>query len=474
MDRIPSGRDMTRGPLTASLFAVAWPIMLSFLLETFYNLADAFWLGRLGKSALVAPTVTMNVFFLALSLAMGLGTAGTTLVSQYRGAGRLDMMGRAGGQALVLMTGAGFTLMAIGLALAAPILHALQTPGDAFAGSLAYLRWTFAGMPFVFVFFVFQGISTGMGDTIGPLRIKLFTVVLNAALDPLLIFGWGPVPAMGVAGAALATAFSQALAGTLGLRRLLGGGLGFRLQAEDLRWDRAMIARLLKIGVPMSLGQSGTALGFTLLMGIVNSFGSAVTAAFGIGNRIITMVMIPAFGLSQASATAVGQNLGADQPARAGRAVRQSAILIAIILLPLTTLMFFFGDTISRIFIADPEVTRYGRELFRITSYSVFAFGFIMVLLGAFQGSGHTVPVMVLNMSRLWLIRVPAAYLLAVVLAWGPAGLWWGMFLSNTLIAIAAGIWFAAGTWKRKVIDTRDVLPAGEKRARVAPLGVED
>jgi len=474
MEATPNGRDMTRGPMMGALFSVAWPVMLSFLLETCYNLADAFWLGKLGKSALVAPTVTLNVFFLAFSLAMGLGTAGTTLVSQYRGAGRVDAMSRAGGQALVLMTGVGIALLAIGLALAAPILRLLQTPDDAFAGTLAYLRWTLPGMPFIFVFFVFQGISTGMGDTLGPMRIKLFTVILNAALDPLLIFGWGPIPPMGVVGAALATIFSQAIAGVFGLRKLMSGALGFRLQRDDMRWDSAMVMRLLKIGVPLSFGQSCTALGFTVLMGVVNSFGSAVTAAFGVGNRIINMVQIPSLGLAQATAAAVGQNLGADQPERAGHAVRQSAILIAVILLPLTTLMFFFGGTISRIFIDDPEVMRYGRELFRITAYSVFAFGFILVLLGAFQGSGHTVPVMVLNMIRLWVIRVPAAYLLGIVLGWGPAGLWWAMFASNVAIAIGAGVWFAAGTWKHKVIETKERARPGELAKAVASIAAED
>jgi Na+-driven multidrug efflux pump len=118
--------------------------------------------------------------------------------------------------------------------------------------------------------------------------------------------------------------------------------------------------------------------------------------------------------------------------------------------------MFFFGATISRVFVNDPQVIAYGRSLFQITSYSVFAFGFVMVLLGSFQGAGHTVPVMVLNMSRLWLLRIPAAYLLAVVAGLGPAGLFWAMFLSNTVTALAAGIWFSTGTWKRKVIESEE------------------
>jgi putative MATE family efflux protein len=447
------GRDLTQGPLARAMFSVAWPVMLSFLLMTLYNLADAFWLGKLGKTALVAPTVTLSIFFIALSLAIGLGMGGTTLVSQYKGAGKFAAMSRAGGQSLILLVIAGTAVAAIGLAVAEPLLRALQTPADAFTGTLAYLRLILIGMPFMFTFFVYQGISTGMGDTIGPLKINAITMILNAVLDPFLIFGWGPFPAMGVVGAALATCIARALAGGLGLYRLLHGEHGFQLRLSDLRWDSRLIMRILKIGLPMSLGQTGTALGFTLLIGIVNTFGSAVVAAFGIGHRIIHMAMIPGFGMSAASATAVGQNLGADQPERAMRAVRISCGIIAAVLLPVTTLMFFFGASISQIFINDPEVIAYGRDLFRVTSYSVFVFGFIMVFMGAFQGSGHTIPVMVLNMTRLWVIRIPAAYLLAIVIGMGPLGLWWAMFLSNTLTAIAAAIWFSRGTWKRKVIE---------------------
>jgi putative MATE family efflux protein len=329
----------------------------------------------------------------------------------------------------------------------------LQTQADAFADTLIYLRWILVGIPFMFIFFVYQGIYTGMGDTIRPLQVNAITVFLNIALDPLLIFGWGPIPPLGVAGAALATCISRAVASALGAYRLFQGNRGFRLRAADLRLDVGMMGRILRVGLPLSLGQAGTSLGFTLLMGIVNTFGSAVTAAFGIGHRIIHMAMVPAMGLSQANATAVGQNLGAEQAARAEKSVWTAASLIGVFLLPITTLMFFFGDQIARLFINDPEVIAYGFDLFRITSYSVFTFGFVMVMLGSFQGSGYTLPVMVLNMSRLWLIRIPCAYLLAIALHKGPAGLWWAMFLSNVVTAVGAFIWFGTGSWKRRVIE---------------------
>jgi Na+-driven multidrug efflux pump len=185
------------------------------------------------------------------------------------------------------------------------------------------------------------------------------------------------------------------------------------------------------------------------MIGIVNSFGSAVTAAFGVGNRIIGMALVPAMGLSQSNATAVGQNLGAGNEARAESSVKSSLLLIGMILLPLTTLMFLFGGDISRAFVDDPSVIQLGRTMFRIITPSVFVFGFLLVILGSFQGSGHTVPVMVLNMSRLWLLRIPAAYALAFLAGLGAKGIWWGMFLSNSVTALAGWLWFSTGSWKR-------------------------
>ncbi|MCB1184149.1 MATE family efflux transporter [bacterium] len=455
------GRDMTTGPMTRHLMAVAWPVSVSFLVQTLYNLVDAFWLGKLGKTALVAPTITMNIVFVGIALAMGLGQAGTTLVSQYKGAGRPGRMAAAAGQSMVLQMVAGSLFAVVGLVFAGPLLRLLQTPPDAFADSLVYMRWILVGVPLMFLFHTYQSILFGLGDTVGPMRVNLISVAVNVVLDPILIFGWGPVPAMGVAGAAAATVIARGLASLLALRELLAGD-GFRIRARDLRWDGALLLRLLRIGLPLSVGSTATSLGFTLLIGIVNGFGSSVTAAFGVGHRVILMVSVPAMALGQANATAVGQNLGAGKPDRASLSVRRSAFLITAFLLPLTTLTYFFGSHVTHWFVADPEVVAYGADLFRITSFSVFAFSLILVLFGAFQGSGRTVPVMVVNTGRLWAVRIPVTLLLTQVWHWGPNGLWWAMNLSNLIAGTAAFAWFLRGDWKSAVIEQDDAEAGGE------------
>lgn len=442
--------DMTRGSVTGRLLRLAWPVMAAHLLQTLYNLADAFWLGKLGRQSLVAPTISMNVVFIAMALGMGLGSAGTTLVSQYRGAGRDDLARQAGGQTFFMLSLIGLVLGVIGLVFVPSVLRLLNTPADSIVETGTYLTWILAGLPTMFPFFVYQGISTGLGNTVGPLQVSLLTVVLNAVLDPLLIFGAGPLPALGVTGAAAATVFCHLLASVIGTVRLFRGQSGLRLTAASLRPETRMLTRLLSIGLPISLGQAGTSLGFTILLGIVNSFGSAVTAAFGVGNRIIHLALVPAMGLSQANAAAVGQCLGAGNPARAARSTMRALLVIGLFLVPITVPMFFFGDAISGIFVNDPAVMEVGRTMFRITTPSVYAFGFVTVLFGSFQGSGYTLPVMVLNMARLWLLRIPLAYFLAFHTALGKDGLWWAMFVSNVLTALAGGAWFATGTWRRK------------------------
>jgi putative MATE family efflux protein len=452
--------DMTTGSVRKKLLLLAWPVMLSHLLQTFYNLADAFWLGKLGRQALTAPTITMHVVFIGFALAMGLGAAGTTLVSQYKGAGREDRAAGVAGQLLTMLTGLGLILGLAGFLLTPVLLRLLQTPADAWQMTYEYMRWIWAGIPLLFAFTVYQGVSTGLGDTVGPMQVNLVAVVLNMILDPVLIFGLGPVPPMGVAGAAVATVFCRGVASAVGVERLRRGRNGLRIRFIDMKPDLRTMGKIAKVGLPLGMGQMGTSMGFTVMIGIVNSFGSAVTAAFGVGNRIIHMAMVPAMGLSQANATAVGQNLGAGNVRRAEDSVSKALMIIGAILLPLTAAMFLFGGDISKAFVDDQSVIDLGRTMFRITTPSVFVFGFLLVILGSFQGSGHTMPVMVLNMSRLWGLRIPGAYVLAYLVGMGTAGIWWAMFMSNTVTAVAGWLWFKSGTWKKKagdlVKDARD------------------
>ncbi|TET22728.1 MAG: MATE family efflux transporter, partial [Candidatus Cloacimonadota bacterium] len=452
--RFSCSPDIFGGRIWKVLINLSLPIILAHLFHTLYSITDAFWLGKIGKTALAAPTITFNVLFVIIAIAGGLSIGGTTLLAQYKGAGNEKKVNDTAANTLVLIGIISIFLAAVGYMLSPHLLRLLQTPMDAFPETLTYMRIMFFGVPFIFGFFIYRGLMQGYGDTISPLKVIAFTVTLNVMLDPFLIFGWGPFPRMGVAGAAIATVFSHGIASVIGIVFLISGKYGLKLSFRGFRFNRSIIKSIFRIGFPMAISQTGTSLGFTILMGIVNTFGTSVIGAFGIGNRIILLMVMPAMGLAQGSSTIVAQNIGADQVERAERSVWTAVSINSIAIFLFATLLFFFGGYVVKFFINDPEVIEIGHRMFKIISYSVLFFSIMIVFTGAFQGSGHTMPVFIMQMIRLWGLRIPCVLFLSKYLHYGDNGIFWGMTISNLIIAIIAFFWFKSGAWKQKVIKT--------------------
>ncbi len=448
--------DLLNGNIMEELLILGLPVMFANLVQTLYNLVDAFWLGKVGKAALSAPTITFNVVFVIIAFSMGVSVGGSTLVAQYTGAKMDRDAAKSAGTTITMMLALGTLFAIVGYFITPAVLKLLHTPADAYAPTMRYMRTIFLGLPFMFGYMSFQGIVQGRGNTITPMKIITFSLLLNAVLDPLLIFGIG-FPEMGVTGAALATDLARVLALYLGFRYLFSDKSEIRLTVKDLGINWKIVGKIFKIGLPLSVGQMATSLGFTLLISIVNLFGSAVVSAFGIGNRIISLLNMPAMGFSQAATVMVGQNLGADNVDRAEQTVWTAVKVIAVVLFSGATLTFFFAGSIVKFFINDPEVIKVGTNLFRIASYSVPFFGIMFAFSAAFSGSGHTTPILVLNTTRLWGIRIPLAYYWALKKNIGPNGIFYAMVVSNIIIAFAAYLWFRRGTWKKKIIKGKPV-----------------
>jgi len=430
------------------LLRLALPIMGANLLQTLYNLADTFFLGRLGKEQVSAPTIAFNIIMFLIVFAGGMGMAGTTLISQSKGKQDQDKVDYYVSQTFTGMLLLSILLGGIGLLLMRPILLLLQVPDSVYPYVLSYMRIIFMGLPFMFLSFILRSVLQGIGDSITPLKIQIVTIVLNVILDPLLIFGIGPFPALSVAGAAIATVIARFSGSVIALYILISGRKGVQLKKKYLKPRKQALMLIGKIGIPASIGHGISALGFTVLQGLVNTLGAAVIAAFGIGSRIINSFNMPAMGISQATAVLVGQNLGAKKPDEAGRIVGKAVKAVLIFIVTGMTLTFFFGRHLVQFFIDDPEVIALGAQQFRIVSVSVVFFSVFTVLNGAFQGGGDTKPIMILNISRLWLVRVPLAYLLIFTAGWGAAGIWWAMFASNFSVAAVNIILFRTGRWK--------------------------
>lgn len=453
--------DSPKG-IFGNLVRLAVPIMLANLSQMMYNLADAFFLGRLGREAVAAAAIAFNLVMFVVVVGLGLANAGTTLIAQSIGAGRGDRANFYLGQTtLVLMVGAvlfSFLMTAFG----PQILQLMQVPPDAFSETLVYTRIVFAALPLMFMSFVLQAAMQGVGDSVTPLIVQLIAVTLNVALDPLLIFGVGPFPRLEVAGAAVATVIARGLGSIIALTILLRGRSGLRLRPRDLKPDRQGLGVLLRIGLPASLGQGVSALGFTVLQGVVNSFGSAVIAAFGIGSRITNLFIMPAIGLSRATSALVGQCLGAEQYWKARAVVRYATRSILVFITLGMTLTFFYGHSFVRFFVNDPEVIAHGAVMFRIISASVITFALLTVMFGAFEGGGYTKPVMYLSVLRLWGLRVPLAWLFSLRLGFGPNGIWMAMFVSNLVTsALGMGV-LKKGRWLRKIEQHDEIISADE------------
>lgn len=438
-------------PLFKRLMALALPIMAANLLQTLYNLADTFFLGKLGRVALSAPSISFNIIFFLIVFGMGFASAGTTLIAQSKGKQDQAKVDFYLGQITFLLFFCSILIGLTGFLLTRTLLVLLQVPEEAFHYTFQYMRIIFCGLPFMFLGFLLQSSLQGIGDSVTPLLVQLGTVTLNILLDPLFIFGLGRFPALGVAGAAIATVLSQIVASAISLTILIRGRRGIKLKRENLKPNLSAMKLIFSIGLPVSLGQGISALGFTVLQGIVNSFGTAVIAAFGIGNRIISMFNMPAQGLAQANAVLVGQSLGAKNKENAKKVVRIAIISMFLFISLGMTFTFFNGHLFVRIFVDDPEVISHGQSLFRMISPSVVFFALFTVITGAFQGGGDTKPIMVLNITRLWGIRVPFAYLLSYILSFGPKGIWMAMFLSNSVIALIGFYLLSRGRWMEKL-----------------------
>ncbi len=466
-DDLPKGpkteRNLTEGPILGNLWQLAWPIMITNLLQTAYNLTDTYWVGRLGADAMASITISWPVVFLLISVAGGFTVAGTTLVAQHKGAGAEDKTDLVAGQALSFIGAIAVLLAGIGYLVAPLVLSLMGAPSAILDDGTAYLRVFFVGIPFMFGFFIFSSLLRGWGDTVTPMYLMLASTTLNVILDPLFIFGWGPFPRMGVMGAALATVLARGLIAMVALYILFYGDKGIQLHISDLKFRWEYVRQIVVVGFPASIEQSARALGIAFMTSTVAVFGTGVIAAYGVGNRIMSTLFLPAAGFAQATTTMVGQNLGGGKPDRAEKATWTSVGLLMGILTAAALASFIWAEDIVSIFNRNPDVVDLGCRYLRIAAFSYGFAGALRTFNGAYRGAGRTVTAMVFSIVTLWVLRVPLANLFARYLGWGADGLWWAVSIDNVVGGLAAGAWFTRGTWKTVVVDTAEEPTAPEE-----------
>ena len=362
---------------------------------------------------MAAVSLCFPLNFLMIALGGGLPIAGSVLIAQYKGRGDESAMNHVAGQTLIMVLVVSILLSSVGYALSGPIMRFMGAEPAVLPDAVRFLQITFLGFIFVFGFFVYQSLMRGLGVVGVPMMIVLVTVLLNLVLDPLFIFGFGPVPAMGVSGAALATLMTQALATAIGFTLLFRGSHGLRMGWRDFRPDFPFIWQAFRLGMPASIEQSTRALNLTVMMLLVSSFGTIAVAAYGIGIRILTFVIIPAMGLAMATETLVGQNIGAGRLPRAERTTLVASLIAFFLLLAAGAVMFWFARPLAALFVPySPPVITECALFIRIMAFTFGGIGLQRVITGTLRGAGNTMSAMLLTLVSTWVIQFPLAYIL--------------------------------------------------------------
>lgn len=484
--------NVTDGGLLKPLLVLSLPIVLTNLLQVGYNLADTFWVGRLGQPAVAALSYSWAIIFLIISFSIGFSVAGTVLVAQNKGAGNLDRVSHVAAQTITVIVGMSLLFSVIGFALAPELLRLVgAAPGtEEYRMALEYTRTEFLGLTLIFGFFVFQSLLQGWGDTRTPFYLMAFGVGLNVLIDPFFVLGFeGNVlfswlglenleatlyaatgfAGFGVQGAAIATVLSRAAGAFIGMWLLLSGRVGIELSLSEFKPDWETIEQIFTIGVPASIEVSTKALSVTILTALVAITGSEAVAAYGIGSRVTSMVILPALGLARGVETVVGQNLGAGQVDRAKRGVFAAVAVITGCLLAFSLGVHLFAESIIGVFITGVDagtVTGIGAEYLRIVGASYVFLGVFYVVQGGFRGSGSTRLAMGFAFVGFIVFSALFAYVFAVPLGLGAIGIWYGEATANVLMAVLAGAYFLRGTWVGSVIEREDDGAGREYGAR--------
>ncbi|HEX5766113.1 MAG TPA: MATE family efflux transporter [Woeseiaceae bacterium] len=440
--------DFTVGPIGRALGLLAIPMMLEMSMEAVFALADIIFVSRLGTDAVAAVGLTEALVTVLYAVAIGLGMGVTAMISRRIGAKDNDGAARVAGQAIWIGAIVAAIIAFVGFNFAADLLGLMGASPGVIETGQGYTTVILGGSASIIYLFLLNAAFRGAGDAPVALRSLTLANLINIVLDPCLIFGLGPFPELGVTGAAIATTVGRGI-GVLYLLYYLfaaKGRLTFRLRHAALDWS--LIRRLISISIG-GVGQFLIATAsWILIMRIVALYGSAPVAAYTIALRLMEFALLPAWGLGNAAATLVGQNLGARKPDRAAESVWRAARYNATFLLVIGLVLIAFAPLIVSLFSTDPEIIRYGSDCLRIMGlgYPMYAVG--MIIIQALNGAGDTRTPSVLNFICFWLVQIPLAYALATAADLGPHGVFWSIVISESMLTFIGVAIFRKGRWK--------------------------
>lgn len=439
------------GDIYKVLIMLSLPIMLNNLIQTLYNLADGIWVSKLGSVQFAATSFVWPVNFLFISIGFGLSIAGTSILSQLIGADKYKEANEYANQIIVISMITSVIFAIVGYTISPYVIKLMGATGDLAKYSNIYLRITFLDMPFMFLFFNFNSIMNSQGNTLTPTILSGVSAILNVILDPIFIFTLD----MGIAGAAIATLLSRAMLAMAGVYILIKSSTMVKPRLKDFKFNKDKIKKIISVALPSSIGQSGSALGFMVLNSFIASYGTATMAAFGMVNRITSLIMQPAAGIGASLTSIVGQNIGANQIDRVKEAFRKGLKLTITFGTLGCLLMLWKDNEIINFFMQskdDSEVIAQGITYLKYISLSSPLMGIFSVFQGIFQGSGHTKYSMSMEIGRLWFVRLPMILLFKHFTSIGSEAIWFSMSFSNLIVCLYGFLIYRRNTWQKKVV----------------------
>ncbi len=441
-------KNFTSGSINRAIFMLSIPMILEMVMESLFAVVDIYFVGKVSVNAIATVALTESVIMIVYAISIGLSMAATAMVARRVGENKKEEASVAAVQAIIMTVVISMVFSLVGIFFPRQILELMGGEADLVNEGYRYTMIMLAGNLTIMMIFLINAIFRGAGDASIAMRVLWLSNGLNIILDPILIFGLGPIPAFGVEGAAIATTIGRGTGVIYQLIKLSGPNSIVRVAWRHLKVNAEIIWRLTKIAAG-GIGQYmiGT-LSWLFLVRISAIFGAEVLAGYAVAFRIIMFTILPSWGLSNAAATLVGQNLGAGQPDRAEKSVWKCAFYNMIFLGVISLIFGIWAEWFVGIFSSEPEVVKYGALALRYICFGYIFFAYGMVIGQAFNGAGDTRTPTIINFFCFWMFEVPLAYFLAITLGFGPQGIFSAIAIAVVLLAVVCIVVFKKGRWK--------------------------
>jgi putative MATE family efflux protein len=441
-------QEYTSGSINRAIFMLSVPMILEMAMESLFAVVDVFFVSKLGVDAVATVGLTESMLTLIYSIAMGLGMGATAIVARRVGEKNPDGAAHSGMQAIYVGLFFSIIISLVGIFFAKDLLLLMGAETRVAENNYRYTQLLMGGNIVIMMLFLINGVFRGAGDATIAMRSLWIANALNIILCPILINGWGPIPAYGLTGAAMATTFGRGAGVIYQVYHLFKGKGMIKILRKHIGIDIPIIANIIKIasgGTAQFLIASAS---WVFLVRILSSFGSDALAGYTIGIRVIVFAILPAWGMANAAATLVGQNLGAKKPDRAEQSVWKTARYNMIFLVTIAIIFFTCAEWIIKLFTHEPAVVENGVQCLRLVSLGYAFYGYGMVVSQSFNGAGDTKTPTIINLFGFWAFQIPLAYVLAKVVNWGPSGVYAAISIAESAIAIVAILIFRRGKWK--------------------------